>query len=209
MDCLKPKWRAPLAKEWLTLPIDQEGHTVELLPPPLAIAALLFHPKNVEGMHFAAAEQSRPGSGERVIGHAFSADEAIRCQAVVDAKPAEPGVTQVLAGVNLGDDKTEVERMASAHAVHLKLLNTGAAEWFQRQSKLLLAIFPNFTKDQDAAPLDNTKARLLLYQRSLALLLVLIEVCARHGILMTHRSPPALAVVCLCDLVVPVNMTVI
>jgi len=191
-DCLKPKWRAPLAQQWITLPIDQEGHSVELLPPPLAIAALLFHPKNVGGMHWEACEQeTRPGSGVRAYGHPFTCDEALRCQAEVAAKPAEPGVTQVVAGVNLGDDKTEVERMASAHAIHLKMLNTGAAEWFERQSKLLLAIFPNFKKDEDAAALDNTKAKKLLYQRALSLLLVLLEVCARLGIKMTHRSPPA------------------
>ena len=191
-ECLNPKWRCPLAKQWITVPVDKE-HTVELLPPPLAIAALLFHPRNWPGMHREACELER-GAGNRVYSHPFSADEALRCQEKVDAKPQEDNVTQLLAGLNIGDDKTEVERMSSAHAVHLKLLNTGKDEWYQRQSKICLAILPKFRKDEDAQQLDNTKAAHLLYQRSLSLLLVLLEVCARHGILMTHRCTAAAAV---------------
>jgi len=184
---LGPKWQTPLAKEWLKLPIDKEGHDVELLPPPLAIAALLFHPKNWDGMHRKAAEV-RDGNGDRVYDHPFSCTEAVRCQAEVDGKAEEEGVTHLLAGLNLGDDKTDVERMASAHAVHLKLLNTAWANWRERQSKILLAILPKYLKDPDAAQLDNSKAKQRLYQRALALLLVLMEVCARLGIKMTHRS---------------------
>ena len=76
MDCLKPKWQAPLAKEWLTLPIDAEGHTVELLPPPLAIAALLFHPKNWDGMHLKAFQVVDEDTGERVYEHPFEIGRA-------------------------------------------------------------------------------------------------------------------------------------
>ena len=139
-------------------------------------------------MHQKAAEV-KDDEGNRVYKHPFSCTEAVRCQAEVDGKAEEEGVTHLLAGLNLGDDKTDVERMASAHAVHLKLLNTAWANWRERQSKLLLAILPKCLKDEDAAPLDNSKAKQRLYQRALALLLVLLEVCARLGIKMTHRSP--------------------
>ena len=189
MHCMSPKFQVPLAKQWQTLPIGKQGgneeYSVELLPLPLAIAALLFHPKNWDGM-WQKAEKKEP-DGVREYSHPFTCDEALRCQAEVDAKPKVDGVTNLLVGLNLGDDKTEVERMRSAHAVHLKLLNTGKLQWFMRHSKILLALLPMFAKDEDAQQLDNTRAGQQLYQRALALLLVLMEVCARLGILMTSR----------------------
>ena len=185
--CLKPNMRCTLAQQWLTIPIDELGNKVEMLPLPLAIAALLFHPKNWGGMEQRAEELHVPSTGARVWAHPFSCDEALRCQAEVDAKPREAGVTNLLVGGCAGDDKTDVERMASAHAVHLKLLNTALAEWFERQSKVLLALLPIYKRDEDDQPLDNTRAAQQLYQRALSLLLVLLEVCARKGILMRHK----------------------
>ena len=187
--CLTPKWRCPFAKEWIRLPLGpgKDEGVVEMLPAPLAIAALLFHPSNWPDMHKQAQELKMPDSGVRVHAHPFSCDEALRCQAQVDAKPREPNVRNLLVGLNFGDDKTDVERMSSAHAVHLKLLNTGREQWYQRQSKLLLALLPIFKRDEDAAALDNTFAAQRLYQRALSLLLVLLEVCARFGIKVTHR----------------------
>ena len=187
--CMSPKFQVPLAKEWLTLPLGkqagEEKYAVELLPLPLAVAALLFHPKNWDGMWRRAEEKER--DGVREFGHPFTCDAALRCQVEVDAKPQEPGVTNLLAGLNLGDDKTDVERMRSAHAIHLKLLNTAKGEWFMRHSKILLALLPMYIRDEDALQLDNTRASQHLYQHALALLLVLMEVCARLGILMHSR----------------------
>ena len=185
--CLEPKWRCTLAQQWITVPIDAEGHEVEMLPLPLAIAALLFHPKNWEDMEKEASVLRMPGSGERVWSHPFSADEAVRCQAEVDGKPPVEGEKNLLVGGNAGDDKTELERMLAAHALHLKLLNTGKRQWYERQSKLLLALLPIFKRDEDAAPLDNAKAAQVLYQRALSLILVLLEACARLGIRMHHK----------------------
>ena len=188
-QCLRPKFQVTLAKHWQELPIDSDGHTVELLPPPLA-AALLFHPKNWKDMHKRATGLHMRRSGERVYQHPFSCDEALRCQAEVDAKPLEPGVTPLLVGVNVGDDKTETERMESEHPLHLKLLNTGKEQWLKRHSKILLAVLSKYRKDEDDSALDVTRGRMLLYQRDLALVFVLLEVCAKKGIKMTHRSLP-------------------
>ena len=91
----------------------------------------------------------------------------------------------------MGKDKTDVERMRSVDALHIKLLNTGLKEWHQRQSKVLGALFPILEKDEDAQPVDNARSAQRLYQRSMALYLVCLEVCARKGIRVTHKYPPA------------------
>ena len=191
MRCLKPGFQEHLP--WTKMQTDEKGSMTELLFPSLAIASLAFHPRNWPNLHKRAqAVFEAPGATERVYGHPFSADEALRAQAIVDALPPEYDglgrlVVQLLVGLNLGKDKTDVERMKSLDALHLKLLNTGLGEWFMRQSKILLSLAPGFIRDDDVSQAANARAKQVQYQRSLALVLVCLEVCAKKGILCTHR----------------------
>ena len=131
----------------------------------------------------------------RQFSHPFTCNKAVAAQAVVDAKPpemvGEECVTNVLVGVQMGKDKTEVERMQSVDPTHVKLLNTGDAQWYQRQSKILLALSPAYHKDPDEGAQENARAKQRQYQKSLALVLIGLEACARTGILCHHRSYPA------------------
>ena len=103
----------------------------------------------------------------------------------------DPEVIDILVGLAMGKDKTDVERMRSVDALHIKLLNTGLKEWHQRQSKILGALFPILERDEEDAAVDHARGKQQLYQRSMALYLVCLEVCARKGIRVTHRCPPA------------------
>jgi len=81
--------------------------------------------------------------------------------------------------------------MRSMDALHMKLLNTGLQEWHQRQSKVLGALFPILERDELDTDQDHARSTQRLYQRSMALYLVCLEVCARKGIRVTLRCPPA------------------
>ena len=130
MDCLKPWFNQHLP--WMKVQTDEQGSQCEMIPPALAIAALVFHPKLWAGMWKAAHVQEAKGEeelgggpdGERVYGHPFTCDEALRCQAVVDAKPEVEGETNMLLGLGMGKDKSDLEREKSADITHLKVLNT-------------------------------------------------------------------------------------
>ena len=191
-SCLGPKF--PTHLPWSKVQTDAEGSITELLWPPLAIALLFFHPSNFEGMHKRAAEvwteDEEGGEAVREYGHPFSCDMAVRAQRVVDGKPPVEGVTDVLVGARLGKDKTEVERAKSLDATHLELLNTALEQWFKRHSKVLLVLSPPYHKDADQSAQENARAKQRQYQKSMVLVLILLEACARMGILCHHRSPP-------------------
>ena len=98
-----------------------------MLYPPLAIAALFFHPLLHARMWREAKECYSADTGARAYGHPFTCDLALQAQvcrpalialgaympfpqADLDAKPQLPGETNVLVGVQLASDKTDVER---------------------------------------------------------------------------------------------------
>ena len=51
-------------------------------------------------------------------------------------------------------------------------------------------MFPTLPTDPEATPVENAQQRQQLYHRCWAVLLVILEECARRGIKVTHRSPP-------------------
>ena len=190
VDARRLDARANQHLPWARIVTDAEGSITEMLYPPLAIAALFFHPKNFAGMHLDAAER-RNEEGERVYGHPFTCNLAVEAQKEVDKKPVVPGVRNVLVGVQGATDKTDVEREKSLEPTHLKLWNTGLAEWFKRHSKILGLLNPPFVKGEDDSDQENARAHQRQWQRSFALLLVVLEACARRGILCHHRSTAA------------------
>jgi len=188
----------PLPKEWRRHPLDAQGkYELQMLPPPLAIAILLFHPRSWPHM-WRKAEAKFNEEGERVYGHPFTCEELERAQEELEeqlqALELDPEVIHILVGLAMGKDKTDVERMRSVDALHMKLLNTGMKQWHQRQSKVLGALFPILERDEEDLPVDHARSHQVLYNRSMALYLVCLEVCARKGIRVTHRCPPPLAV---------------
>ncbi len=193
--CLDPRYALPLAKEWCSLKLDAGGkYELQMLPPALAIAVLLFHPKNWPNM-WTKAEAKFTEGGDRQYGHPFTCEELERAQQELEeqlqALGLDPEVINILVGLAMGKDKTDVERMRSVDALHIKLLNTGLKEWHQRQSKVLGALFPILEKDEDDQAVDQARSAQRLYQRSMALYLVCLEVCARKGIRVTHKYPRA------------------
>ena len=134
--------------------------------------------------------------GVREYAHPFTCDACLAGQAQMEARlrqyarehgVEEEGVIQLFVALAMGKDKTDVERMRSVDALHLKLLNTALAIWHKRHSKLWIASFPILVRDEDGSDKENARARQRLYQRSMALWMVLLEACARLGIKVTHR----------------------
>ena len=147
--CLDPTRALPLAKEWSRLALDAEGkYELQMLPPALAIAVLLFHPLNWPNM-WRKAEAQFTTDGDRKYGHPFTCEELEGAQEELEELLQELGldddqeVIDILVGLAMGKDKTDVERMRSADALHIKLLNTGLKEWHQRQSKIMGALSPS------------------------------------------------------------------
>ena len=196
MHCLDTSARVQLPKEWKRVHLDEDGqYDLQMLPPALAIAILMFHPLMWPNMRRKAEPQFN-AAGEREYGHPFTCDELERCQEELTRHLHELGldddtdVINILVGIAAGKDKTDVERMRSVDALHLKLLNTGLKEWHQRHSKVLGALFPILVRDEDDGQVDHARAKQRLYQRGMACWLVCLEVCAREGIRVTHRCPP-------------------
>jgi len=73
---------------------------------------------------------------------------------------------------------------------HLKLLNTALEDWFKRHSKLLMVMSPPFIRDEDASQQKNARAHQRQWHRSMTLVLVVLEACARRGIRCQTRSAP-------------------
>jgi len=284
--CLEPGYgvseRLPLLH--LQVGVDCEGEplVLDMLPPPVAIAALAFHPCNWEAMHKRAApvygtvgevdawlqeaeyedtaedlgvksatallamskealEAKSPRGAElhaalhdpactlrssmtRVYGHPFTCDKAIAAQEKVDAKPEQEGERNLNIQLGMGSDKTDISNVEGKWPQHLKLTNIELAHWFDRTSKvirrrlrahgeqkhmpgicpqLMLSMFPSLPADPAATPVENAKQRHELYHRCLAVLMIILEECARRGIRVQHKSPPLplhpTPILCVCQ----------
>jgi len=55
--------------------------------------------------------------------------------------------------------------------------------------QLMLSMFPTLPTDPTATPVVNAQQRQQIYHRCLAVLLLILEECARRGIRVNHRSP--------------------
>jgi len=159
-------------------------------PPPAPPAARPAPPPAPPGGAAARPDAERV----REYGHPFTCDEALAGQARMEARlqelrdlGVEEDVINIYVALAMGKDKTDVERMRSVDALHLKLLNTALAIWHKRHSKVWLAGFPILKKDPDATDKEAARKKQRLAQRSLALFLVALEECARNGIKVTHK----------------------
>ena len=206
VDMISVKPRSNRRLPWAEVETMADGTATEVLLPAVAVASLVFHEANWPTLHKRAAPQTNE-DGERVYGHPFTCDEAIRAQAVVDGKQPLDGYQDLMVQAHFGTDATDVETKRSMTATHLKVANIAkgiypmrylpmegslappAAMWFKRTSKLLLAIHPSYVPDHDEPADWNTSQKKLLTHRSMTLLVVLMEACARHGIKCTHRYP--------------------
>jgi len=190
--CLGPNQHVRLAKEWRSLPLDSHGdYELRMIPPAVAIAALMFHPKMAGSMHREAKEQ-RSAAGEREYAHPFTCDHLLRAQEELRQRLEESGLAEddvidILVGLAMGKDKTDVERSSSLDPLYIKLLNTSLEQWHKRHSKVMAALFPILRPNDDDTAMDQARSRQRLYQRSMALWFVLLEVCARKGIRVTHK----------------------
>ena len=183
MSCCDPKAYAHLP--WEKVATDDLGGTTELLFPAIAIAVLLFHPANWPTMHKRAAEEWK--DGKRHWHHPMTCDEAVRAQAIVDMLEEEEGWVNLLVMLLVGKDKTDVSRTGSMDPSYLKLLNTSKEQFFHRVAKILLAIHPIYTPFENLTPAENTAAHVLMYAKSLSLVLLCLEVCAEKGIRCQHK----------------------
>ena len=183
---MDPKARQLLP--WVKVQTDPQGSMAEMIPPALAIAAVCFHPKIYPSMWKRAmvlhedGPHGEPEGGGRLYSHPFTCDEALRAQAVVDAKPVREGETNLLVGWEMAKDKTELERMKSADALHGRPMNIARKDSKIRESKILQLISPPFKRDDDASAQDNARAKQFQAQRSNAMFLVMLQACARLGI---------------------------
>ena len=110
---------------------------------------------------------------------------------VVDAKPAErtaagKAYQHMLTQLHLFNDKCDVEARLSLDAGMLRVANVGWRQWLRRTSKAVLAIHATYEENKDMSDAWNSAEKAKLYQRTLALQLVLLEACAMYGIHCHH-----------------------
>jgi len=187
MKCMKPEQDPRLP--WEKVQTDKHGSVTELLLPSVAIASLVFHPCIWPTLH-KRAEEVVNDDGQRVYSHPFTCDQAIAAQGKVDNKEEINGYQNMLVGCNAAKDKSEVERTKSMDLQYLKVLNTHKREWFKRHSKIQLSVHPEYTADSDQTPEWNSMEKHQQYQRSLAVVLIGLEACAKYGIKCKSEYPP-------------------
>ena len=106
---------------------------------------------------------------------------------VVDAKPPEhtpagKAYKHMLIQLHLFKDKCDVEAQLGLDAGMLRVANVSWKQFLRRTSKAVLSIHPPYERDRKKNDAWNAARKAKQYQRSLALVLVLLETCARYGI---------------------------